>query len=231
MRYLFFASVWLHDYFILCQNRIFGINDPKTCPRLNTAEVTFVAYHCKDLKGVIWVGLLVVPKKISCLAPLFCIVIRNKEHTSKYFGMLTDFRTPTPQFLTSKYPPALLYHCSNTGFPPLPMWDKSLPSSWLTPEAGGGGGLGLPLAHFCFVHISRCPGSADFSSRAKIKLIHSFGQSVSIYAFMIIHSFIHSLLHSCIILSWIMKNAFFKFTSFFLAWVLSCFTRSSSSSS
>ena len=142
MRYLFFASVWLHDYFILCQNRIFGINDPKTCPRLNTAEVTFVAYHCKDLKGVIWVGLLVVPKKISCLGPLFCIVIRNKEHNSKYFGMLTDFRTPTPQFLTSKYPPALLYHCSNTGFPPLPMWDKSLPSSWLTPEAGGRGGRG-----------------------------------------------------------------------------------------
>ena len=50
MRYLFFASVWLHDYFILCQNRIFGINDPKPCPRLNTAKVTFVTYHCKDLK-------------------------------------------------------------------------------------------------------------------------------------------------------------------------------------
>ena len=187
MRYLFCISMtpWLFHFVSEY------INDPKTCPRLNTAEVTFVAYHCKDLKGVIWVGLLVVPKKISCLAPLFCIVIWNKEHNSKYFGMLTDFRTPTPQFLNSKYPPALLYHCSNTGFPPLPMSDKSLPSSWLTPE-GGGRGWGLALAHFCFVHISTCPGSADFSSRAEIKLIHSFGQSVSIYKCIHDHSFIHS---------------------------------------
>lgn len=96
-----------HDYLfiqILCQNRIFSISDPKTYPRLNTAEVTFVTYHCKDLKEVIWIGLLVVPKKISCLVPLFCIVIRNKERNCKYFGMLTDFHIPTPQFLNSKYP-------------------------------------------------------------------------------------------------------------------------------
>ena len=35
----FFASVWLHDNFILHQNRIFCINDAKTRPRLNTGTV------------------------------------------------------------------------------------------------------------------------------------------------------------------------------------------------
>ena len=57
---------------------------------------------------------------------------------------------------------------------------------------GGRGVGGLALAHLCFVHVSTCPGAADFSYRVEIKLIHSFGQSGSIYAFTIIHSFIRS---------------------------------------
>ena len=63
---------------------------------------------------------------------------------------------------------------------------------------GGAGGGGLALAHFCFVLVSTCPGSADFSYHVEIKLLHSLSQSVSIYAFMIIHSFMHSFIHSFI---------------------------------
>ena len=38
-REFFFMSVWLHNNFILCQNKIFCINDAKMRPRLNTAHV------------------------------------------------------------------------------------------------------------------------------------------------------------------------------------------------
>lgn len=39
----FFASVWLHNIFILCQNRIFhrNVNNTKTQPRLNTVIYTY----------------------------------------------------------------------------------------------------------------------------------------------------------------------------------------------
>ena len=70
----------------------------------------------------------------------------------------------------------------------LPLMKNSIPST----GRGGPGGGGLVLAHFCFVHVSTCPGSADFSYHVEIKFIHTLGQSVSISAFMIIHSFIHS---------------------------------------
>ena len=74
----------------------------------------------------------------------------------------------------------------------LPLMKNSIPST----GRGGPGGGGLVLAHFCFVHVSTCPRSADFSYHVEIKFIHSFGQSVSISAFMIIHSFIHSFIHA-----------------------------------
>ena len=32
----FFASVWLHDNFILSENKLFRVKDAKTRPRLNT---------------------------------------------------------------------------------------------------------------------------------------------------------------------------------------------------
>ena len=38
-REFFFMSVWLHNNFILCQNKIICINDAKMWPRLNTAQV------------------------------------------------------------------------------------------------------------------------------------------------------------------------------------------------
>ena len=91
-----------------------------------------------------------------------------KESNSKCFFTLTIKKTST------------LYK--------LPVMKNSISSD----RTGGRGGWGSALTHFCFVDISTCPGSADFSYHVEIKLIHSLGQSVGIYAFMIIHCFIHS---------------------------------------
>ena len=120
---------------------------------------------------------------------------------------------------------------------------ETLNSLWLTPHEefhslhrdwGGARGWGVGISPFLFctcLHMSRLCWFL-LSRRNKV---HTFIRSVSqyfcIHDHSFIHSFIHSLLHSCIILSWIMKGVFFKFTSFFLAWVLTCFTCSSSSSS
>ena len=230
MRYLFFASVWLHDYFILCQNRIFGINDPKTCPRLNTAEVTFVAYHCKDLKGVIWVGLLVVPKKISCLAPIFCIVIRNKEHNNKYFGIYVNwFSYPHLPILKFQVPPSPTVSLQQHRFSSSPYVRQKSSFILIDSRRGGERGVGVGISPFLFCTHLHMPRLCWFLFSCRNKA-HTFIWSISQYLCIHDHSFIHSLLHSCIILSWIMKNAFVKFTSF-LAWVLTCFTCSSSSSS
>ena len=112
----------------------------------------------------------------------------------------------------------------------LPLMKNSIPST----RRGGARGWGVGISPFLFctcLHMSRLCWFL-LSRRNKV---HTFIQSVSqyfcIHDHSFIHSFIHSLLHSCTILSWIMKGVFFKFTSFFLAWVLTCFTCSSSSSS
>jgi len=52
--FFFFASVWLHDHFILHQNRISSVNDTKMQPRLNTvSSVIFCSSYVSILPHIL----------------------------------------------------------------------------------------------------------------------------------------------------------------------------------
>ena len=46
--FFFFASVWIHDNFILSQNKVFRVNDAKMRPRLNLYNAD-LKHHCPNM--------------------------------------------------------------------------------------------------------------------------------------------------------------------------------------
>ena len=150
--------------------------------------------------------------------------------------MLTDFPNPHLPILKFQVPPSPTVSLQQHWFSSSPYVRQKSSFILIDTRRGGRGGrgVGVGISPFLFCTHLHMPRLCWFLFSCRNKA-HTFIWSVSQYLCILdhsfIHSFIHSLLHSCIILSWIMKNAFFKFTSFFLAWVLTCFTCSSSSSS